>query len=114
MPNSGPSRSVIQRDNRSYDDARRADEKGARAKKAEDLSARSGEGFAASRRSVGGKTFELKQGAWYDAAYAGQKTKNVRRSSEDYRKLDSGLRSIADSIGGTVVIVWNSKAYRIQ
>jgi hypothetical protein len=110
MPNSGaktigPSRNAIQRDNRAYDDGKsrvRSDEAG------------SGRGEASGTRRAGGKTFELKQGAWYDTAYSGQKTKNVRRSSDDYRKLDPGLRSIADSIGGTVVIVWNGKAYRIQ
>jgi hypothetical protein len=103
----GPSRNAIQRDNRAYDDSkmRTQTESGA--------GARSNEAAPAVRRA-GGKTFELKQGAWYDSAYSGQKTKNIRRSSEDYRKLDGGIRSIADNIGGTVVIVWNGKAYRIQ
>lgn len=67
-----------------------------------------------SRRVVAGKTFELKQGAWYDTAYSGQRTTNVRRGTDEYRKLDGGLRGIADSLGGTVVVVWKTKAYRIQ
>ena len=63
---------------------------------------------------VGGKTFKRADGVWYDTAYNQQKTVNVRRNSDDYKKLDSGLRSIADNLGGTVVIVWKNKAYRIQ
>jgi hypothetical protein len=109
----GPSRSDVQRDNRAYD-SRAVDDLSTRAKKTEKPATASTEGYASSKRNVGGKTFELKQGAWYDSSYSGQKTKNVRRSSDDYRKLDVGLRSIADNLGGTVVVVWNGKAYRIQ
>jgi len=69
---------------------------------------------AAGARRVGGKSFEQNQNVWYDSAYQGQKTTNVRRGTDEYKKLDAGLRSIADSLGGTVVIVWKEKAYRIQ
>lgn len=65
-------------------------------------------------RSLGGKNFTRKNNVWYDAAFSGQNTINVRRNSDDYRKLDSGLRSVADNLNGTVVIVWKGKAYRIQ
>lgn len=65
-------------------------------------------------KSVGGKSFIYKDNAWYDKAYKQQKTTNVSRNSDEYKKLDSGLRSVADNLGGTVVIVWNGKAYRIQ
>lgn len=65
-------------------------------------------------RSVGGKTFSNRDGAWYDSAYKNQPTTNYRRGTAEYKKLDSGLRSIADTLGGTVVVVWKSKAYRIQ
>lgn len=65
-------------------------------------------------REVGGKMFERREGVWYDREYSGQQTTNVRRGTEDYRKLDSGLRSITDNINGTVVLVWKAKAYRIQ
>lgn len=65
-------------------------------------------------KSVGGKDFIYKDNVWYDKSYKQQKTTNVRRNSDVYKKLDSGLRSIADSLGGTVVIVWNGRAYRIQ
>lgn len=70
--------------------------------------------FAGKTRTVSGKNFTRRDDVWYDAAYRGQTTTNVLRSSGDYKKLDSGLRSIADSLGGTVVVVWKDKAYRIQ
>ena len=112
MPNTasksaGPSRNEMQRDNRLGDDSV------FRAKQSERASAPSGSGVSGVR-TAGGKKFEQKQGAWYDTSYRGQGTKNVRRGTSDYRNLDGGLRSIAESIGGTVVVVWNGKAYRIQ
>ena len=65
-------------------------------------------------RTVNGRTFTKKDGVWYDADYHGQSTINVRRGADIYKKLDGGLRSIADSLGGTVVTIWKGKAYRIQ
>lgn len=65
-------------------------------------------------RNVGGKTFDNRNGAWYDRAYRNQPTANYRRGTPEYKKLDSGLRSIADNLGGTVVLMWKSKAYRIN
>ena len=65
-------------------------------------------------RTVGGKTFNNRNGAWYDSAYKGQATNNFRRGTSEYKKLDGGLRNIADTLGGTVVVVWKDKAYRIQ
>jgi hypothetical protein len=72
------------------------------------------EEVSSGRRVVSGKTFERKQGVWYDATYQGRPTINVRRGTDEYNRLDSGLRSIANSLGGTVVVVWGAKAYRIQ
>lgn len=65
-------------------------------------------------RTAGGKTFRNRDGAWYDSAYKNQATMNFRRGTDEYKKLESGLRNIADTIGGTVVLVWKGKAYRIQ
>jgi len=70
-------------------------------------------GFVATR-TVNGRTFTKKDGVWYDADYHGQSTINVRRGTDAYKKLDGGLRSIADSLGGTVVAVWKGRVYRIQ
>ncbi len=65
-------------------------------------------------RTVAGKPFRRENSVWYDAGYNGQGTINVRRGSEEFKKLDADLRSIADGFGGTVVVVWKGKAYRIQ
>jgi len=64
-------------------------------------------------RAVAGKTFSNRDGAWYDSTYRGQATVHYRRGTDEYKKLDSGLRRIADNVNGTVVIVWKGKAYRI-
>ena len=69
---------------------------------------------AGETRSVGGKTFNNVGGIWFDSAVGKQKQKTVRRGTREYLKLDAGLRSIADNLGGTVVILWSGKAYRIQ
>ena len=65
-------------------------------------------------RKVGGKTFHNSGGAWYDSAYHGQSTTNVHRGTDDFKKLDGSLRSVANDLGGVVVVVWKDKAYRIQ
>jgi len=65
-------------------------------------------------RTVGGKSFNNRNGAWYDTAYHGQTTINVRRGTDDFRKLDGGLRNVANTLGGVVVVVWKNRAYRIQ
>lgn len=69
---------------------------------------------AESTRQVSGKTFKKIGGTWFDSDYGTQKQISVRRGTNQYRNLDSGLRSIADQFSGTVVILWKSKAYRIQ
>lgn len=65
-------------------------------------------------KTAGGKRFEKRDGAWYDAAYHGQGTRDIRRGSPAYKELDAGLRSVAASVGGVVIIVWKGVAYRIQ
>jgi len=68
----------------------------------------------ATNRQIGGKTFALKDGVWYDSNYKGQSTINVRRGSNEYKNLDSNLRSIAESLSGIIVVTWKNRAYRIQ
>ncbi|MGB7070552.1 MAG: zf-HC2 domain-containing protein [Pyrinomonadaceae bacterium] len=65
-------------------------------------------------RTVAGRKFDRRDGVWYDEGYRGQTTINVRRGTEEFWKLDDGLRAIADGIGGTVVVLWKDRAYRIQ
>ncbi len=67
-----------------------------------------------SGRQISGKTFNQRDGVWYDSAYRSQPTTNVRRGTNEYQKLDSGLRSIGNQLGGVVVVVWKTKAYRIE
>lgn len=64
--------------------------------------------------SVGGKTFKRADNVWIDSAYKGQATKNIARGTKEYKKLDSALRLIAENLGGTLIIVWKEKTYRIQ
>ncbi len=71
------------------------------------------ESFSNSRK-VSGKTFNRREGVWYDSAYRNQPTTNVGRNTNEYQKLDSGLRSIGNQLGGVVVVVWKAKAYRIE
>ena len=65
-------------------------------------------------KRISGKGFQRRNNVWYDNSYRGQGTINVRRGTDEYGKLDSGLRSIAESLSGVVVVMWTGKAYRIQ
>ena len=64
--------------------------------------------------SIGGKSFNRVSNIWTDAAYRGQATTNISRGTMKYKKLDSSLRGIVENLGGTVIVVWKNKAYRIQ
>lgn len=63
---------------------------------------------------IGGKTFDNRNGIWHDRAFNGQSTVSVTRGSGEYKKLDSSIKRVAENLGGTVVVVWKNKAYRIQ
>lgn len=66
-------------------------------------------------RNAGGRAFIRRGGAWVDTACAnGCATTTLKRGTDDYKKADSGLRAIADQLGGEVVVLWQGKAYRIQ
>lgn len=69
---------------------------------------------AETSRRVGGKTFNRVSGGWTDTNYRRQPTTTVRRGTNDYLKLDTNIRVIAESLEGTVIIVSKNKAYRIQ
>jgi hypothetical protein len=72
------------------------------------------ENSSTNSQSVGGKNFRNINGVWTDSAYNGGSTKKVKRNSNDYKKLDSGLQNIGNSLSGTVIVVWNGKNYKIQ
>ena len=66
-------------------------------------------------RSVGGHKFRRQGNAWIDAKFkSSMSLKSVSRGSEEFTALDSGLRSIAQQVGGEIIIVWKGKAYVIR
>jgi hypothetical protein len=66
--------------------------------------------------SVGGRHFQKQGNAWVDTNYnSSRPTTNIHRGSEQYRALvadEPGLRSITQQLGGEVIVVWKSRAYR--
>lgn len=66
------------------------------------------------RKNIDGKSFNRLNGIWYDSKYAGEPTIKVKRKTSPYRELDSGLRAIGDKLDGTIIVVWKTKAYRID
>jgi hypothetical protein len=67
-------------------------------------------------QNVGGRHFQRQGGAWVDSTYnSSRPTTNIRRNSEQYRALvadEPGLRTITQQLGGEVIVVWKSRAYR--
>ncbi|MDX6557731.1 MAG: hypothetical protein QOF72_780, partial [Blastocatellia bacterium] len=63
----------------------------------------------------GGRKFRRQGNAWVDAKFkSSMSMKSVSRGSSDFGALDSGLRSIAQQLGGEVIVVWKGKAYLIK
>jgi hypothetical protein len=75
-------------------------------------------GSAVEARRVSGRLFHRQGNAWVDVDYAsGRATVNVSRGSEQFRALvadEPALRSIAEQLGGEVIVVWKGTAYRIR
>lgn len=66
-------------------------------------------------RSVGGRKFQRQGNGWVDVKFkSSMSLRNVSRGSEEFGALDSGLRSIAQQLGGEIIVVWKNKAYRIR
>ena len=66
-------------------------------------------------RSAAGKKFRRQGVAWVDQKFKSSMTLiNVSRGSDEFASLDSGLRSIAQQLGGEVIVVWKGKAYLIK
>ena len=40
--------------------------------------------------------------------------KKIARGSDEFSSLDSSLRSIAQQLGGEIIVVWKGKAYLIK
>jgi hypothetical protein len=70
---------------------------------------------APATRSAGGRTFRKQGGAWVDQKFKSSMTlRSVSRGSEEFSALDSGLRSIAQQLGGEIIVVWKGHAYLIK
>lgn len=78
------------------------------------LSSQSSGAVSTNNLTVKGKTFNRRDNVWYDSAYSNQPTTNITRGTKEYKKLDKDLRQTVERLGGVVVIVWKSKAYRIE
>ena len=69
-------------------------------------------------RSVGNKRFRKQSGVWVDTAYdSGSSFDTVARGSERYRALiadEPDIKTIADTLEGTIILVWKGRTYRIQ
>lgn len=69
-------------------------------------------------RRVSGRLFHREGNAWVDSDYAsGRAIVNVKRGSEQFRALiadEPALGSIAEQLGGEVIVVWKGTAYRIR
>jgi hypothetical protein len=66
-------------------------------------------------RSAGGRKFRRQGNSWVDKKFKSSMTlKSIPRGSDEFRALDSGLRSIAQQLGGEVIVVWKGQAYLIK
>jgi hypothetical protein len=69
-------------------------------------------------RYVSGRRFAREDNAWIDTAYESSRaTINIKRGSEQFRALvadEPGLGAIAEQLKGVVIVVWKTRAYRIQ
>ena len=69
-------------------------------------------------RTVMGRHFSREGDAWVDTAYQSSRaTIRVSRGSEQFRALvadEPAIRTIAEQLGGVVIVVWKGRAYRIQ
>src|SRR5713226_5590070 len=77
--------------------------------------ARSDTEKAPEMRSVAGHKFRRQGNAWVDSKFkSSMSITNVSRGSDEFRALDSEVRSIAGQLGGEVIVVRKGKAYRIH
>src|SRR5258707_531068 len=65
-------------------------------------------------RSAGGRKFTRQGNRWIDQKFKSTMSlTNISRGSDGFAALDNGLRSIAQQLGGEVIVVWKGKAYLI-
>jgi len=95
---------------------RARDEEGAEtARKPATGAARSESEKAPETRSAGGHKFRRQGNAWVDSKFKSSMTiTNVTRGSDAFRALDPAVRSMAEQLGGEVIVVSKGKAFRIR
>lgn len=73
---------------------------------------------SANTRTVAGRRFRKQDGVWIDTAYDGSKDAvTLTRGSERYRALvadEPAIKTIADTLDGEIIVVWNGRPYRIR
>lgn len=89
-----------------------------RAMRTQTLESKKEKGDEVETRTVAGRRFRRENNMWVDTAYgAGASFTNVRRGSDQFRALiadEPGLRTVSEQLGGTVIVVWKGRAYKIQ
>lgn len=65
-------------------------------------------------RQIGSRTFKRTDGVWVDSQYGSQPLTVVRRGTDDFNRLDSEVRSIANSLSGPIIVVTGARAVRIN
>jgi hypothetical protein len=82
-----------------------------------DTKGKKGEYEEPETRSVSGKQFRQEGSTWVDTSYdSSRATVNIKRGSEQYRALiadEPAIKNIAESLSGTVIVVWKGRTYRI-
>jgi hypothetical protein len=93
----------------------RDEESNESAKKPATGAARSESEKAPVTRSAGGHKFRRQGNAWVDSKFkSSMSITNVARGSDAFRALDPAVRSMAEQLGGEVIVVSKGKAYRIR
>ena len=66
-------------------------------------------------RTISGHKFRRQGNAWIDTKFkSSMSVTNVSRGSDEFRALDSDIRSMAQQFSGEVIVVRKGKAYRIR
>jgi hypothetical protein len=101
--------------NRNADEGRARNVAGNAAQSPVTLAQSAGEEKPPETRSAGGHKFRRQGNGWVDTKFKpSMPLKSIARGSSEFNDLDSGLRAIAQQVGGQVLVVWKNKAYLIK
>jgi hypothetical protein len=106
----GPSRNMDNLSNRAQNESR---DEPPKTRTGDDK--QSSEAESSETRSVGGHKFRRQASGWIDQKFkSSMAMKSISRGSDEFKELDSGLRSIAQQLSGQLVVVWKGQAYLIK